>query len=697
MSSSTVFSGSMTGAGGLILAGTGTFSLAGVNTYSGQTTLQAATLQMQVADAIASSNRVVVDAGAAFDLNDFNQSIQDLSGAGSVTLGTATLTVAPSSPSTTFSGSITGAGSLIKNGANELVLTGTSNYTGPTSVIGGLRVNGSLTTSAVTVQSNGVLAGTGTVHAPIEIQDNGIALPGNSIGTLFIDSITFDSGGSYLVQLSPTQSSLINATGTILVDPGAILQVFPKNGNYTGGTTYTIAETSPGLINGGTNFVIQSANPDFNFTLATDPTDHFLFLTLLANVSVVLPTSNLSGNRLVIANYLNSLRHFPPLVPIFNELGLLFDSNTGLSTQQLDQALDLISPARNAFSAFAVENALFSFNDILESRCQNQRLSRAFRQNGGDAQLTYLAQAEPIGVDPVTEETPPSTIQNQRFASAEKFSVWVAPFGEFAHQETQKQTPSFNWKTGGLLAGFDARVSESFLIGGSAGYAYLHLDESAGFGKAWTNDYLLSIYGTIEACHFYADFAVWGGYYRTHNKRNLFFLPSNPSANSEFHGWQVAPHLDFGYDFFFCWAALEPYARFDWAIVLEDGFEEHGAAPLNMKQQGRTGSLLRSEVGLSSYQTHRFQCGGMFIARESLSYINKKPFWNNGFTTAAIVGAPGGPFTVETLTATQNLVGLGGELYYHFSNGAFLSLDYEGEFSGPFWNNTAIFKAGKEF
>jgi autotransporter-associated beta strand protein len=67
-------------------------------------------------------------------LNNFNQSISSLAGAGSVTLGTATLTTGGNSSSTTFSGAISGTGGLTKIGAGTLTLSGVSSYTGATNI-----------------------------------------------------------------------------------------------------------------------------------------------------------------------------------------------------------------------------------------------------------------------------------------------------------------------------------------------------------------------------------------------------------------------------------------------------------------------------------------------------------------------------------------------------------------------------------
>ena len=75
-------------------------------------------------------------------------------------LGSNTLTVGiAGGPDTTFAGSITGAGSLIKDTNSKQVLSGNNDYTGTTTVSAGtLEVTGSLSgTTAVTVNTGGTL------------------------------------------------------------------------------------------------------------------------------------------------------------------------------------------------------------------------------------------------------------------------------------------------------------------------------------------------------------------------------------------------------------------------------------------------------------------------------------------------------------------------------------------------------------
>ena len=140
---STAFAGVISGAGGLAKAGTGVFTLNGLNTYAGATAINAGTLQAGVAGAIPTATNVTIAnvAGATLDLNNLSHTIASLAGGGAtggaVTLGSATLTTGGGNSSTAFGGVISGTGGLSKVGTGTFTLTGANTYTGATTIAAG--------------------------------------------------------------------------------------------------------------------------------------------------------------------------------------------------------------------------------------------------------------------------------------------------------------------------------------------------------------------------------------------------------------------------------------------------------------------------------------------------------------------------------------------------------------------------------
>src|SRR6202035_329838 len=83
---STTYTGIIQGTGGLTLSG-GTQTLSGANTYTRATTINGGTLQAGANTALAQTSAYTVASGAALALNNFNETIGSLAGAGTVTNG----------------------------------------------------------------------------------------------------------------------------------------------------------------------------------------------------------------------------------------------------------------------------------------------------------------------------------------------------------------------------------------------------------------------------------------------------------------------------------------------------------------------------------------------------------------------------------------------------------------------------------
>jgi fibronectin-binding autotransporter adhesin len=136
-------SGVIRGAGGLTKLNSGTLTLAGINTYRGDTVVNGGTLQAASAVAFSSHSAVVLAnaAGVTLDLNSIDQTIGSLAGGGplggDVALGSATLTTGVNNTSTQFDGTINGSGALVKTGTGTFTLTGVNTYAGGTTITGG--------------------------------------------------------------------------------------------------------------------------------------------------------------------------------------------------------------------------------------------------------------------------------------------------------------------------------------------------------------------------------------------------------------------------------------------------------------------------------------------------------------------------------------------------------------------------------
>ncbi|MFM8720563.1 MAG: beta strand repeat-containing protein, partial [Chthoniobacterales bacterium] len=133
-------SGAINNTGGLTKTGAGVLLLSGNNGYTGATTISAGTLRIGANDRISSQSAISIASGATLDMNNFSDNLGPISGSGSITLGTtgALSVTVGTGTNATFSGQITGGGSVTKAGDGQQNLSGSNNYSGVTTVSVGM-------------------------------------------------------------------------------------------------------------------------------------------------------------------------------------------------------------------------------------------------------------------------------------------------------------------------------------------------------------------------------------------------------------------------------------------------------------------------------------------------------------------------------------------------------------------------------
>lgn len=284
-------------AAGILKRTAGVATVDGANTFTGVVRVEAGTLQMTNGGSFASASSLLLSNAATVDLNDISQQFSSVNGAGSLALGSGTLTVG-GNESSDFSGAISGTGAVVKSGSGIMTLSGTSTYSGATTVSGGeLVVDGAANSSTVTVNDGATLSGSGSIGGLI-VNAGGTISPGNSPGTTTVaGNAVWNAGGDYnweIYDATPggagTGWDLYDITGTLdltalsignefNINLWSLSQVAPDiNGdaiNFNPATTYTwTIATAAGGITGYTG------TGQFNInTFATNGTGGFSNLT----------------------------------------------------------------------------------------------------------------------------------------------------------------------------------------------------------------------------------------------------------------------------------------------------------------------------------------------------------------------------------------------------------------------------------
>ena len=259
--------GSISGSGALTMQGSGTLILGGSNTYLGTTTISSGTLQINSTTGLPANNTVTDDSSLVFNNSGIATVSANISGSGSLTmqgtgtailsgansyLGTTTISsgilqinAANSLPmnmvndngllnfnvpgSYTFSGLITGTGSVGQIGSGTLTLSNPgNNFSGGVTISGG-GVATFTSTSNFGSPTSTITLNNGTLDAPL--------------GTLSFTSqhaILLESGGGTISVDDPactiTLQGNISGTGALML-PGPGNMIFSGDNTYSGLTT----------------------------------------------------------------------------------------------------------------------------------------------------------------------------------------------------------------------------------------------------------------------------------------------------------------------------------------------------------------------------------------------------------------------------------------------------------------------------
>ncbi|HBC0613479.1 TPA: autotransporter outer membrane beta-barrel domain-containing protein, partial [Serratia marcescens] len=379
-----------------------------------------------------------------------------------------------------WSNDISGHGGLTKQGIGTLVLTGNNTYSGPTLVNQGrLAVNGSVT-SAVSVQSGGIVGGSGTVGS-LTARQGGTVAPGNSIGTLNVaGNVSFEPGSRYAVEVGPNgQSDRIQSSGSATIGGGEVAVTLENSPNLLTqsevrsllGQQYTILSAQQGVSG-----QFDAVAPNYLFLgtgLSYQPTGVTLSVgrngTSFASVAQ-------TANERAVAAAADALAAGNPV----------YESLLGSGTAgEARQAFRQLSGQIHADIASALVN---------DSRYLREALNGRLRQAEG------LASSSAI--------------------KADEGGAWAQLLGAWDHASGDANATGYQASTYGVLVGLDSAVADDWRLGVATGYTRTSLH--GGYGsKADSDNYHLAAYGDKQ----FGALALRGGagytWHRIDTKRSV--------------------------------------------------------------------------------------------------------------------------------------------------------------------------------
>ncbi|MDD0843067.1 autotransporter-associated beta strand repeat-containing protein, partial [Pseudomonas sp. Gutcm_11s] len=212
----------LSGAGTVAKSGSGALTLVDANSFTGLLDVMAGTLLTSGDGVISSASQVDVDGGATLGIGG-SETLRNLSGSGTIdllTAGTSVLNLGALNGTSTFAGSINGLGELNKVNASTLILSGSSNLSGPTDIQAGtLQVDGTLHSASVAVRNGATLAGLGHLSGSVTVDDGGTLAADQTRGTLSLGNLVLNNASQLDFTLgAPNGAALVDVADDLTLD-----------------------------------------------------------------------------------------------------------------------------------------------------------------------------------------------------------------------------------------------------------------------------------------------------------------------------------------------------------------------------------------------------------------------------------------------------------------------------------------------
>jgi outer membrane autotransporter protein len=479
----------------------------------------------------------------------------------------------------TISDEIGGTGSLTKAGASTLTLAAANSYTGGTVVQEGrLDVDGSVT-GLLTVQTPGVLGGTGVVGT---LTNQGIVTPGHAIGSLTILGDYVQTGTGLLV--AETQGSASGdrlAVGGTASLAGAVRTASVGGlSGYAPRSSFTILSATGGLS--GTTFDgVTSASTFLIPTLTYDAN----------NVVLTLERSTLAAvhnrNQLAVSMALDSVETFGPgLAAAVDQLGLLDRSRAGA-------ALEALANEEEAAATTAVLESSAQLNRLVLDRLKDRHMAEkapATSVSGFAASGDALAAAPSLA--PHREE-----------------GAWALGFAHTGRVGSSPGTRAADYSGSGAAVGGGWRIGRELELGLHAGFVNTGVRTPFAPDRTDVESTQAGIYASWQQERDYVDLLLhetWNDYT---GLRSIAIGTLNAAARSRYDGQIFGAYLQAGHIFDVGRLTVSPHLVVSYRSIDENDHAESGAPGLDLNVQERSIDTVRSLLAVRVSRDYEMASG----------------------------------------------------------------------------------------
>ena len=578
-------------------------------------------------------------------------------------VGGFSLTVGGDNSDSTFAGSITGTGSFVKTGSGMMLLSGdSSTYTGTTTVNDGtLMVNGSLAASAVAVNNNGALSGSGALGA-VQVNAGGLLAPGSlTPGTsMTLTSLAMQSGAAYLVFVDPTTSTFANVTGNASLG-GATVGASFAPGSYVA-KQYTILNA--GHITGAFDPTVLSLGLPTGFHTSLSQDTNHVYLNLALNFAP--PSGSLNGNQQKVGN---------AIINFFNTNGAIPMAFGALGPSGLTQLSGEVGSAPQQTTFGAMTQFMGVMTDPFAAG-RDDAVPPGGASNAYAEESRAYARSERDAYAAISTKAPAAP------SFAQRWSVWAAGFG--GSQTTDGGTGTGSNSTTGSLygtaVGADYRISRDTLVGFALAGGGTNFTVANNLGGGRSDLFQAGVYFRHIVGPAYISGALAYGWQDVITDRTVT-VAGIDRLRAEFNANAYSGRLEGGYRFVTQGVGLTPYAAAQFTTFDLPAYAERAIIGSNMfalAYNAKSATDTRTELGLRTDKS--------FAAPDGIVTLRGRVAWAHDFNPDRAIGAtfqtlPGASFVANGAAMAADAALVTGAVEKKWLNGWSATGTLDGEFS----------------
>ena len=662
------YSGIISGNGTLTKSGSGTLTLGGANSYTGGTTINAGSLQ---GSSTSLQGNIVDNAALAFD--------QDTAG--------------------TYSGVVSGSGSLSKFGGGTLTLSGANSYTGGTTINAGTlqgdttSLQGKITNNAALVFNQaidgtfaGTLAGSGSLtkagSATLTINGGNPFTGATNVasGMLIVgdDShATASLGGNVTVASSATLGGIgsvgnLNLLGTISPGTDQGIGNLTINGNAVlqSGSSYRIDASPNGssdrIVVGGSVSLLGGSALALAQTGAWAPSTTYTVLTATGSVNGTF--GSVSSNFAFLTPSLSYTTHAVNLTLLRNDIGFADIAQTP-NQRATAGALDAVGSTGALYGSLVTldaANARAAFNQLSgESYASTKTALIDDSRYVRDAINRHL-----IGASNSADG-----VQN---SNGDGVTAWTSAWDHSDDHDSTGNASRVSDNGGGLLVGADLAVNGNTRFGAVAGYSENTADVGDRNASARTNSTSLGIYGSTAL----GAFALRGGadyaWQDVDSTRRIAFGNYTDRLSADYHARTAQAFVEGGYRVDLSQSQqLEPFLNLARVQLQTDGAHEGGGAAA-LDVAGDHTDVNTATLGLRDTWLFDTAAGGI----RTYASLGFQQGWGDLTPTTTTRFASGSDsFTISGVPVAQHALAANAGVSFPITRNATIDASYLGQFA----------------